>query len=68
MFDHDPREGLLPPSAPNPIIWCERCQRYHHLHTFTRENYDRIIAEAAQKLADAIAAKALEVFEASYRR
>lgn len=64
-MDDSPRDQLLPKGAPNPLVWCERCQRIHRYHTFTQEDYDNVIAEAAQGLADAIdAVLAKELYDA----
>ncbi len=56
----NPRDSLLPKGAPNPIVWCERCQKHHRKYTFTQEDYDRIIQEGAKKLADEIDRRAAE--------
>lgn len=58
-----PPGELLPVGAPNPMVWCERCQRYHRYWTLTQADHDRIIAEAAKKLADAIDAQALASYQ-----
>lgn len=50
-------KGLLPSGAPNPIVWCERCQKMHRRHTFTQDDHDAIISKAAKDLADAIDAE-----------
>lgn len=64
-MDDSLRDQLLPKGAPNPLVWCERCQRIHRYHTFTQEDYDNVIAEAAQGLADAIdAVLAKELYDA----
>lgn len=41
----------------NPIVWCKRCQRHHKHWTFTRYDFDKIVAENARKLADHIDAE-----------
>lgn len=48
----------LPTDAMNYDVWCERCQRVHRFYTYTREDHDRVIAEGAQNLSDAIDAMA----------
>lgn len=50
----------LPSDADNYEVWCERCQRRHRHFTFTREDYDRVISEGAQKLSATIDAQAAE--------
>lgn len=40
--------------ADNYDVWCERCQRVHKFYPMTREDYDRVIAQAAKNLADEI--------------
>ena len=45
----------------NPLVWCDRCGRTHHLYTCTRRDYDRIIADTARQLADAIDAEAVRL-------
>lgn len=53
----EPYRENLPREADNYDRWCERCQRVHPHFTLTREHYDRIISEGAQKLADRIDAE-----------
>ena len=43
--------------ADNPLVWCERCQGHHRQYTFTRADYDRVIAEQVKALSDAIDAR-----------
>lgn len=46
--------------AENYNVWCERCQRVHRHFTFTREDYDRVMAEGAQAIADQVDRMAAE--------
>jgi hypothetical protein len=46
--------STLPSDADNYDVWCERCQRVHKHFTLTREDFARIIADGAKKLADEI--------------
>ena len=55
-----PRDQLLPKGAPNPIVWCERCQKHHRKYTFTQEDYDDIVKESARKMAEEIDRRAVE--------
>ena len=41
----------------NPIVWCERCKKPHRYWTSTRNDYDRLIANQAFKLAEMIDAE-----------
>ena len=41
----------------NPIVWCERCKKHHKYWTFTRNDYDKLIADQALKLAEMIDAE-----------
>lgn len=60
----DLRSKLLPKDAPNPIVWCERCNKHHRYHTFTQEDYDSWVKAASKSLADSIDAKLeKELFE-----
>lgn len=49
----------LPDEADNHDVWCERCQKVHRYFTFTKEDFDLVVREGAQKLADAIDAQAV---------
>ena len=54
----DLRESLPDVSdEDNPIVWCERCKKEHRYWTFTRNDYDRLIADQAFKLAEMIDAE-----------
>ena len=48
------RDHLWPADAPNPEVWCERCQKRHRQHTFTQADYDAVVSEGARNLADEI--------------
>ena len=41
----------FPDPKDNPIIWCERCNRYHEKYTATRSRMKEIIHKSALKLA-----------------
>ena len=56
------RDDLHPADAPNPMVWCERCQKMHRQHTFTQADYDRVISEGAAALANAIDAEAMRIY------
>ena len=57
----------FPREADNYDVWCERCRRVHRYSTFTREDYDRVIAEGAEKLRADIDKKiTVEVYQAVY--
>jgi hypothetical protein len=56
------RDNLHPADAPNPIVWCERCQRHHRHYTFTQGDYDALIAKGAADLARAIDEAAIRKF------
>ena len=57
MINDDP--STLPSDADNYEVFCERCQKVHRHFTYTREDHERNIREAAQKLADEIDRRAL---------
>lgn len=42
------------PEASDEMVWCERCQRIHKRITFSRQDYERVITQAARNLADTI--------------
>lgn len=44
----------------NYDVWCERCQKVHRYYTFTREDFDRVIADGAKAIADHVDQMALE--------
>ena len=48
--------------ADNPIIWCDRCQRHHRRWTFTRSDYDRMIAKSVDTMAARIDKEILDKF------
>lgn len=50
----DPFRDSLPDDAENYDVFCERCQRVHRHFTYTKQDHDRVIAEGAKNLADAI--------------
>lgn len=50
----------LPRDADNFDVWCERCQKRHRYHTFTQEDYDRIVADSVKAMTDAIDARMLD--------
>ncbi len=58
MFNE--RRDSLHSDAENFDVWCERCQRVHRYYTFTKEDHDRLISEAAKKLADHIDHQAMD--------
>jgi hypothetical protein len=58
MWSDDPRDQLHS-DAENYDVFCERCQKVHRYYTFTKEDYDKVIAEGARKLSEAIDAEAL---------
>ena len=49
----------LPDDADNYDVWCERCQKTHRYWTFTRQDYDRILAEQVARLTQSIDDEAL---------
>ena len=51
ILDHRP---LWPADAPNPDVWCSRCQKYHKAHPYTQADEDRYLALAAQHITEAI--------------
>ena len=54
----DPLESLPDISdEDNPIVWCERCKKHHKYWTFTRNDFDNLIADQAFKLAEMIDAE-----------
>lgn len=64
-FDDDMRSKLHPADAPNPIVWCERCQVHHRLHTFTQADYDRMLAEGAKRIQAEIDKQVTEAIRSS---
>ena len=58
MWNDDARDQLHS-DAENYDVFCERCQKVHRYYTFTKEDYDKVIAEGIRKLSDAIDAEAL---------
>lgn len=46
--------------AENYDVWCDRCHKVHRYYTFTREDYDRVLADGAKALSDAIDQMAFE--------
>lgn len=55
----DAREQFPPRANMPPPQWCERCQRVHA--GFSREDYDAIVADSAQSIADAVDQMAADV-------
>lgn len=58
----------LPKDADNYDVFCERCQRVHRFYTFTQEDYDRVVSEGAQRLAEAIDQRFLDSLKSADRR
>ena len=58
----------LPTDAENYDVFCERCQRTHKHFFMTREGYDRMIAEGAAKVRDAVDAEIAEKVYAEFRK
>jgi hypothetical protein len=46
--------NILAHDADNYDVWCERCQKVHKYFTYTQEDHQRLIAQAAKNLADEI--------------
>lgn len=53
IFDRDD-QPLWPADAPNPDVWCHRCQKIHKAHPYTQADEDRYLDIAAQRIAETI--------------